>query len=81
MGKKEDKKKPAVTKLGCVFPMVIVTILLHAEFGSNNHRIDASLFIIDLQIVAYNNKLKTNPSPLSMFDSSSCPKSPKIISF
>ena len=29
------------SKVGCVFPMVIVSILLHAEFGWNNHREDA----------------------------------------
>ena len=25
-------------KVGCVFPMVVVTLLLHAEFGLNDHR-------------------------------------------
>ena len=31
-------------KVGCVFPMVIVTILPHAEFGPNDHREKASHF-------------------------------------
>ena len=35
----------AQSTLGCVFPMVAVCILLHAEFGSNHHREDAPHFI------------------------------------
>ena len=31
-------------KVRCVFPMVIVSILPHAEFGSNDHREDAPHF-------------------------------------
>ena len=34
-----------VDKLGCVFPIIVVSILSHAEFVSNNHREDASHFI------------------------------------
>ena len=30
------------TEAECVFPMVIVSILPHAEFGANDHREDAS---------------------------------------
>ena len=40
-----------VAKVGCVFPMVVVSILPHAslnEFGSNCHREDAP-HIIDVQ--------------------------------
>ena len=32
-------------KLGRVFPMVVVSTPIHAEFGSYNHREDVSLFI------------------------------------
>ena len=31
-------------KVGCAFPMVIVTIMPHAEFGPNDHRVDAPHF-------------------------------------
>ena len=31
-------------KVGCVFPMVVFSILQHAEFGPNDHREDASHF-------------------------------------
>ena len=31
-------------KVGCVFPMVAVSILPHAEFGPNDHRADAPRF-------------------------------------
>ena len=33
-------------KVGCVFPMVIVSILPHAGFRLNDHRKDAPHFII-----------------------------------
>jgi len=33
-----------IYKLGCVFPMVIFSILPHAEFGWNDYREDASHF-------------------------------------
>ena len=33
-------------KVGCVFSMVIVSILPHAEFGPNDHREDAPYFRI-----------------------------------
>ena len=32
------------TKVGCVFAMVVVFILPHAEFGQNGHREDAPQF-------------------------------------
>jgi len=32
-------------KVGSVFPMVVVSILLHAEFGPNDHSEDAPHFI------------------------------------
>ena len=34
--------------MGCVFPMVIVSIPAHAEFGPNDHREDAPHFILKL---------------------------------
>ena len=30
------------SKVKCVFPMVVVSLLPHTEFGPNDHRIDAS---------------------------------------
>ena len=33
-------------KVGRVFPMVVVSIPPHAEFGRNGHREDAPIFII-----------------------------------
>ena len=35
-------------KVGCVFPMVVVSIPPHAGFGRNDHRKDAPLCIYDL---------------------------------
>ena len=35
------------SKVGCVFPMVVVSILPHAEFGPNDHREDAPHFTND----------------------------------
>ena len=35
-------------KVGCVFPMIVVSILPHAEFGPNNHREYASHFNMQL---------------------------------
>ena len=35
-----------IFKVGCVFPMVLVSILPHAEFGRNDHRENAPHFII-----------------------------------
>jgi len=32
------------SKVGYVFPMVVISILSHAEFGQNDHREDASYF-------------------------------------
>ena len=34
-----------IYKVGCVFPMVIVSILPHAEFGPNDHRENPPHFI------------------------------------
>ena len=39
-----EKVTPHVGKEGCVFPLVVVSILLHAEFGPNYHE-DAPHFI------------------------------------
>ena len=35
-------------KVGCVFSMVVVAILLYVEFGPNDHREDAPQFIRSL---------------------------------
>ena len=40
-------------KVGCGFPMIVVSILSNAEFGPNDHREDASHFKIH---VIENNK-------------------------
>jgi len=37
--------KKSISKVGCVFPMVVVSILLHAELGRNDHREGALHFI------------------------------------
>ena len=37
-------------KVGCVFPMVVVSILPHTEFGPNDHREDASHFILKYKL-------------------------------
>ena len=34
-------------KVGCVLPMVVASILLHAEFGPNDHREEAPHFNTD----------------------------------
>ena len=39
-------RKSASAKVGCVFPMVVVSILPHAEFGPNDHREDAPHFTL-----------------------------------
>ena len=39
-----DKGKLA-SKVGCVFPMVAVSMFPHAKFGPNDYREDTSLFI------------------------------------
>ena len=36
-----SKSLVSSSKVGCVFPMVIVSILSQAEFGPNDHRVDA----------------------------------------
>ena len=35
-------------KVGCAFAMVVVSILLHAEFGRNGHWEDVPHFIFDI---------------------------------
>ena len=37
---------PFIGKVGCVFPMVIVSMLPHAELGPNDDRDDAHHFSI-----------------------------------
>ena len=38
------------TKVGCVFLMVVVLTLLHAEFGRNDYEKDASHFIKSVKV-------------------------------
>ena len=40
---------PSETIVGCIFSMIIVSILLHAGFGPNEHREDAPHFMIYCQ--------------------------------
>ena len=49
----------AGTKVECVFPMVAVTILPHAEFGPNDHREDVPHFTsrLEAQTVGLNFRL------------------------
>ena len=42
-----DPDDTEVSKEGCVFPMVFISLLLHAEFGQNDHREDAPYFRSD----------------------------------
>ena len=37
------------SNVGCVFPVVTVSILLHVEFGRNDHREDAPHFTITIR--------------------------------
>ena len=39
-----DKQNLYKFKVGCVFPMVVVSILPHSEFGRNDHWEDAPHF-------------------------------------
>ena len=43
-------------KLGCVFPMVVVSIQPHTEFGQNEHREDASFF--NISFISYDFRLQ-----------------------
>ena len=36
-----------ICKVGCVIPMIVVSILPHAEYGSNDYQEDAPHFIFD----------------------------------
>ena len=40
-------------KVGCVFPMVVVSIQPHLEFGPNDHRDDTPHFIYEVPGVRY----------------------------
>ena len=44
--KSNDSEGLFLIKVGYVFPMVVVSILSHVEFGPNDHREDAPLFTI-----------------------------------
>ena len=39
-----EELKEGLNKVGCVFQVIVVSILLHAEFGRNDHRGDALKF-------------------------------------
>ena len=41
---KLGKSLTVLNKVGCVFSMVVVSILPHAEFGPNDHQKDAPHF-------------------------------------
>ena len=41
----DNSVSPLFDTVGCVFPMVVVSILPHAEFGPNEHRVDAPHFM------------------------------------
>ena len=36
-----------ITKVGCIFPMFVVSLLPHAEFGKSDHREDAPHFTLN----------------------------------
>ena len=40
----------------CVFPIVVGSILLHAEFGPNDHQDDAPRFVLQLVIFLWKGK-------------------------
>ena len=48
-------------KVGCVFPMVAVPILPHAEFGRNDHREYALHFIKSMSLFFINRSYGMNP--------------------
>ena len=62
-------KNKAPASVGCVIPMVVAFALLNTEFGTNDHREDASHFnIYDIYIITYHqlswnsiNKKMLNP--------------------
>ena len=45
-----DMAESLITKVGYVFPIAIVSILPHAEFGKNNHREYAPALYSDLSL-------------------------------
>ena len=45
--------KKSISKVGCDFPMGVVTLLLHADFGRNDHREGALHFIFVFQFFTY----------------------------
>ena len=53
---------PRIYKVGRVYPMVVVSILSHAEFGGNDHREDASHFKTQPTLLTHS-KFPIFPSP------------------
>ena len=40
-------------KVGCVFPMVLVSIMIHAECGLNDHRRRTQIYMVDLNFESF----------------------------
>ena len=40
-------------KVGCVFQMVVVSILTHVVFGPNDHLDDAPYFTYELNVITF----------------------------
>ena len=45
-------------KAGCIFPVVVLSLLLHAEFGPNYYREDALYFICLCELNFYERSAK-----------------------
>ena len=44
------------SKVGCVFPMIVVSLLPHADYGRNDHREDAFHFINEIRQKSLHNR-------------------------
>ena len=44
------------SKVGCVFPMIVVSLLLHADYGRNDHRENAFHFINEIRQKSHHNR-------------------------
>ena len=55
-------------KMGCVFPIIVVSILLHTKFGPNDHRVDTPHFIRGQEVngKAQRNFLKSRTRPYNV---------------
>ena len=69
--------------MGCVFPMVVVSILPNAEFGFNDHRDDALNFtndkILNGHLVLSNMLSKSNINPFDSQEAKPYKNDPEII--